>query len=193
MDFPKLESKVAFGIYLSRVDALTNNAFLSLLVKKAKALSCATSSRSLLSFLMVHLPSKIVKEFWDNPAYAQKGINMWAQVCESQEPCTPKDLIANLQLLFFFYQGSNQETTSYLGFIWDLILQCKSGGQDYLIPLLNHIVVQNLDPSRYQKILDGYEVGSLDWYTKDLISIEKDLTLIYQHRGLVKFTARPVR
>ena len=38
-------------------------------------------------------------------------------------------------------------------------------------------------------MLDGYEVGSIDCYSKDLDSIETELMLIYQHRGLVKSPA----
>ena len=135
---------------------------------------------------MVHLLSNNVKAFSDNPAYAPKGITICAHVCKSQEHHKPKTLLSNLRLLFGLYQGSTQETTSYLGAICNLILRCKSARKDSSTPLINLIVINNLKPSRYRKLLDRYDVGYLDCSTKELYTIETELMLIEQHMGLVK-------
>ena len=79
-----------------------------------------------------------------------------------------------------------QETPSYLAKIRNLILRCKSVGQEFSTPLVNIIAVQYLDPGRYQKVLDDYEVVSLDWSSNDLDAIETELALIYQRRELTK-------
>ena len=60
------------------------------------------------------------------------------------------------------------------------------GGQDFPTPLVNQISVQHLDPTRYQKVLEGYDVGYLDWYSKYLDAIDTELNLIDHHRGFVK-------
>ena len=54
---------------------------------------------------------------------------------------------------------------------------------------MNLISVQQLDPYRYQKVLEGYEVGSLDRSSKDIYAIKTEPTLINQHTGLVKYPA----
>ena len=87
---------------------------------------------------------------------------MWAQVCDTQDPSTPKALIANLRLLFGLSKGSIRETARYLGKIRNLILRCKLRVQYLSAPLVNLIAVQNLDIYRYQNVLDGYKVGSID-------------------------------
>ena len=38
--------------------------------------------------------------------------------------------------------------------------------------LVNLIVVQQLDPGRYQEVLDGYDIVSFDWSSNDLDAIE---------------------
>ena len=45
--------------------------------------------------------------------------------------------------------------------------------------LVNIILVQHLDPSIYQKVLDGYKVELLDWSSNKLEAIDMDLDLIY--------------
>ena len=88
----------------------------------------------------------MIEAFSYNSSYAQKGIDMWSQVCEIQEPHTLNDLLTNLCLLFGIPQGSTQETAIYLGKIRNLISQCKSGEHNFYTPLVNMIVVQRLDP-----------------------------------------------
>ena len=66
---------------------------------------------------MTHLLSNITEDFSANMDYAKKEINMWAQVCEIQEPRTPNTILSNLCLIFYLSQGSTQETQSYLGSI----------------------------------------------------------------------------
>ena len=51
------------------------------------------------------------------------------------------------------------------------------------------IVYQHLEPYCYQKVMDRYEVVSLDCSYKDLDAINMYIILIDQHRGLVKFSA----
>ena len=51
---------------------------------------------------------------------------------------------------------------------------------------MNRIVVQYLYPDRYQKLLVGYMVSLLGWYSKNYESIVMDLVLIYKRRGFVK-------
>ena len=135
---------------------------------------------------MVHLPPNIDKALSENTVYAQKGINMRDHVCEIQKPHTPKALLANLQLLFFVSQGSTQDTTRYMDTIRNQIYIYNYIGQNFLIPLINKIDVHHLDPSLYQNFLDGYEVGSIYCYTKDLDETETELTIIDQSMGLVK-------
>ena len=106
-------------------------------------------------------------------------------MCDIQEPRTPNYLLANLRLLFGIFQGSTHETTRYLVKIRNLILRCKLGGQKLPPPLINLIAVQHLDPSRYQEVMDGYKVGSIDWSSKNLEAIEMDLNLIDHCRRLV--------
>ena len=53
-------------------------------------------------------------------------------------------------------------------------------------PLVNIISVQHLDPRSYPKVLDGYEMGSLDFSSNDLDVIYTDLALIDQRRRLTK-------
>ena len=48
------------------------------------------------------------------------------------------------------------------------------------------ISVQHLETYRYQKVLDVYEVGYIDWSSKDLDAIETYLVLIDQLRGIIK-------
>ena len=86
---------------------------------------CADSSRSLFSFLIIHLPSNIIKAFYDHVSYSKKGIEMLEQVCKIQEPCMKNSILSNLLLLFGQLQGSTQETPFYLGIIWNLIFCCK--------------------------------------------------------------------
>ena len=59
----------------------------------------------------------------------------------------------------------------------------------YQLTFVSLIAVHHLDPSCYQKVLDGCKVGYLDWYPKELEKIETELILIYHHRGLVKLMA----
>ena len=54
------------------------------------------------------------------------------------------------------------------------------------MPLKNIIVVQHIDPDRYQKLLDGYNVGFLDCFFKELDAIDTGLYLIDQSRGRIK-------
>ena len=76
---------------------------------------------------------------------------------------------------------------SYLGIIRNLISYLKSGeGEGLSTPQVNLISFRHLEPSHYQKVLDGYEVGYLNWSSKDLVAIEMYLTLINQCRCLVK-------
>ena len=51
------------------------------------------------------------------------------------------------------------------------------------MPLVKLIPVQRIDPSRYQKVLDRYEVGSLEWSLKNPDSIKTEVTLINKCRG----------
>ena len=46
------------------------------------------------------------------------------------------------------------------------------------------IAIQNLDPARYQKIMDMYEVGSLGRSSKELDNIEAELNIIDQFMGV---------
>ena len=61
---------------------------------------------------------------------------------------------------------------------------CKPEDQEMSTPLVNLIVVQHLDPSIYHKVMDGYDMGLLYWYSKNLEAIESDLVLIDQIRVL---------
>ena len=97
---------------------------------------------------------------------------MWSQVCEIQEPLTTKTLLSCINILFGLYQGSNQDTTSYLGITQNLILRFNSGGKDFSTTLINMITVQHLDTSLYQKVMDGYKVGSINFFSKDLEAID---------------------
>ena len=45
--------------------------------------------------------------------------------------------------------------------------------------LVNPNAVQHLDPSRYQKFLNGYVVVLLKWSSRDMDSIEIELDMIY--------------
>ena len=69
-----------------------------------------------------------MEAFTNNNLYAEKGIDMWDQVWEIQETCTPEALLDNLHLLYGLSQGSSHETTNCLGNIHNLIYCCKSGG-----------------------------------------------------------------
>ena len=64
------------------------------------------------------------------------------------------------------------------------VMQVK--GVRILMPLKNIIVVQHIDPDRYQKLLDGYNVGFLDCFFKELDAIDTGLYLIDQSRGRIK-------
>ena len=92
-------------------------------------------------------------------------------------------LLSNLFLHFGLYQGPTQDTTTHLGYICNLVSCWKSGVQEFSIPLVNLIAVHQLDLSWYQKVLVGYEFGSLGWFSKDLDDIETELVLIDQLRG----------
>ena len=81
---------------------------------------------------------------------------MWAKVCKTQETCTQNSLLSNLQILFGIYQVSTHHIVRYLGTICKLISFFKSGGQEFLTPIINLIAVHNLEPSRYQKVLGRY-------------------------------------
>ena len=71
--------------------------------------------------MMVHLTSNIIEDLLKNVAEYKKVIEMWAQVCESKEPLTPKDSLHNLYLLFGKSKGSTYEIESYLGSIRDFL------------------------------------------------------------------------
>ena len=53
--------------------------------------------------------------------------------------------------------------------------------------LMNLISAHHMDLSPNPKVLDVCGVGSLNWYSKDLDSINMELKLINQSRGLVKY------
>ena len=46
------------------------------------------------------------------------------------------------------------------------------------------IVIHNLDPARYQKIMERYEEGSLGRSSKELENIGAELNIIDQFRGV---------
>ena len=52
------------------------------------------------------------------------------------------------------------------------------GNKTYQLTFVSLIAVHHLDPSCYQKVMDGYEVGYLDFSSKELDIIETELTLI---------------
>ena len=114
---------------------------------------------------------------------------MWTHMCYIQYPLTSKALLDNLHLLFGLSQGSTQETYRYLGTIRNLISRCRLGGQDLSAPLANLISAHNLYQSHYKKVLDRYKVGSIKWSSNNLDVIDMDLTLLDQHRGMVKYPA----
>ena len=67
MGFSKWGSKVAFGVYRSWFDVFVANTFLSLTGNISTDPGCDNSSQSLFSLLVVHILSKIVEAFTDNP------------------------------------------------------------------------------------------------------------------------------
>ena len=89
-------------------------------------------------------------------------IEVWYQVYKIQEPHTLKTLLENLQFILSLSQGYTYYTSIYLGKIRNLTLCCKSGGRGFYTSLFNLILVQHLDPRRYQKVLYSYEVGSIN-------------------------------
>lgn len=103
---------------------------------------------------------------------------MWSLVCELQEPRTPRALFVNIKKLFALRQLSTQSNASYIGNLRGAVAACKAGGQDFSGPLLTFVALNGLDMSRYQKVLDSFEVGALDWSSKSLAQIEEELTLI---------------
>ena len=66
---------------------------------------------------------------------------------------------------------------------------CKLGVLDLSGPLVNLIAFQNLNPYHYKKVLNGYNMGSIDLSSKFLGAIETYLTLIDQLRGVDKSPA----
>ena len=58
------------------------------------------------------------------------------------------------------------------------------GGQELSTLIVNIIVVQHLETRRQQKVMYGYDVGSLDWYYKGLDAINTELDMIDQRLGL---------
>ena len=50
--------------------------------------------------------------------------------------------------------------------------------------MVSLIGVQDLEPSRYQNVMDWYTVGFWHWYYKDPDSIETDLDLIGHRMSL---------
>ena len=59
--------------------------------------------------------------------------------------------------------------------------------------LVNLITVQHLDPYWYQKVLDRYKIGLLEWSSKDIDDTKMNLTIIDLCRGLVNTTPSPTR
>ena len=123
----QVTEKLVFGVYQSRVGTFISNVLSSMEGKIITNSSCNKSVISLNCLLMIQIPSRTIKTFSENLAYTRKGIYMWSQVCERQQPHTLNDLLANLHMLFILYQVSTQETPSYLGKIRNLILQFKLG------------------------------------------------------------------
>lgn len=93
---------------------------------------------------------------------------MWGLVCELREPWTPQALFANIKKLFALRQSSTQSNASYIGNVCGAVAACKARGQDFSGPLLSFITLNSLDTSRYQKVLDSFKVGALDWSSKSL-------------------------
>ena len=102
--FPNWETTVEFGVYIFRVDAFIVNLLLLMAGKVTTEQVCTSSSRSLFSFLMMHLPLKIIETFSIKTAYTDKGIEIWEQVCKIQDTCMPKSVFSNPRLLLFLLQ-----------------------------------------------------------------------------------------
>ena len=83
----------------------------------------------------------------------------------------------NLHLLFGLFQGSMQEKPSCLGKYRNSSHAASQGVRNFSA-LVNLIVVQHLDPRRYQKVLDGYEMGYLYWSSKYLETLDTELAMI---------------
>ena len=100
---------------------------------------------------MVHVLSNIVVLFSDNTFYMKRGINMWAQLCDIHKPCTPKDILANLHLIFILSHGLTQYTISYLRTIRNIIYPCKYGGGVFIhVPCEPHCLT-SLGPTPLSK------------------------------------------
>ena len=54
---------------------------------------------------------------------------------------------------------------------------------------MNLIAFQHVGPYHYQKVLDSYEVISIDCSSKDLDNIDMYITMIDQNRGIFKYSA----
>ena len=95
----------------------------------------------------------------------------------------PSSPTTNLHIIFGLFQGSMQENSSCLR-NYRTSSHAASKGDRNFSALLNIIVVQHLDPGRYQKVLDGYNTGSLYWFSKYLDALDTELALIDHLRRL---------
>lgn len=119
----------------------------------------------------------ILDNFRDNPWLIHKGLKMWRALCKLQEPCTPKALLSNLLLLFSLRKSFTQTPAAYIGAVRNLVLRCCSWGQAFTGALLSFIVVNGLNPSKYQKVLDLFEVGTSNWSFLSLHNIKNELAV----------------
>ena len=100
MEGSKWDSKVAFGADCSWVDMFTTNAFTSLEGKLSKYSTYYTYYLYLYYFFMLQFPSNNMVLLFNNASYVEKLIDMWNQVCKSHGTHAPKELLANIFLLF---------------------------------------------------------------------------------------------
>ena len=159
-------------------------------------LGCAKYLRLLFSLLMINLPPSTIENFLDNADCSEKGIEMWAKVRERSntirrighidlgtsmwEPISPhaKGPLIQPPSPIWPLARIHTRKPQLPGKVQNIISCWKSRGQDFWLALVNIIVVQHLEPRRYHNVLDGYEVGSLYWYSKYLETVDTELALI---------------
>lgn len=118
-------------------------------------------------------------------------------ICELQELKDPKALLANLHLLFGLHQSSQQKTSSYISSVFNLVSRCKDDDHDFTDALVSFNTMNGLYLTQYQKVLDSFEVKTLDWSMRSLQDIKYQLSLKEHHTSLTgnssiaaAFTAR---
>ena len=68
-----------FGTYSFHLDAFLANAISEISLKKAIDPDCNQESKSLHYFLIVKLPSNVIKPFIDNATYIEKGMKFFSR------------------------------------------------------------------------------------------------------------------